>query len=239
MKTIIEKKVSNKVRCARWSILLSWFLPFREVRRGITFLLLLLSLPLMAQEKINGDVSKLSDGDLLFFSPAISNAITDVTSGIDGRPIDHVAIFLRIASRPYTLEAVRRGVVLQPIDSTIVRHTRNGESIFVGRIKDSLDVAASIANALDELGKPYDFYFEPTDSAVYCSELVEHSYRQIDGQKTFDGIPMSFHDASGKVTPYWTEYYRRAGKKVPEGEQGSNPGQLSRSSRIRILYQFL
>lgn len=207
------------------------------MKQTIIIALLLAALPLMAQEYINGSTEKLRDGDLLFFSPPVSNAITDVTSGFSGRSIDHVAIFLRVASSPYTLEAVRRGVVLQPIDSTVVRHSRNGESIYIGRVTDSLDVAASIANALKELGKPYDFFFEPTDSAVYCSELVERSYRQTDGQKTFSTIPMSFHDASGKVTAYWTEYYRRAGKAVPECCPGTNPGQLSRSRRMRIIYQ--
>lgn len=213
------------------------FILDKIMKHTIIIALLLASLPLMAQEYINGNTEKLRNGDLLFFSPATSNAITEVTSGFSGRSIDHVAIFLRVANMPYTLEAVSRGVVLQPIDSTVVRHSRNGESIYAGRVADSLDVAVSIANALKELGKPYDFFFEPTDSAVYCSELIERSYRQTDGQKTFSTIPMSFHDASGKITGYWTAYYQRAGKSVPEGVPGTNPGQLSRSRRLRIIYQ--
>ena len=40
---------------------------------------------------------------------------------------------------------------------------------------------------------------------------------------------------SGRITPYWHDYYARQGLQVPEGEPGSNPGDLSRSAAICIL----
>ncbi|SFG41188.1 YiiX/YebB-like N1pC/P60 family cysteine hydrolase [Prevotella sp. KH2C16] len=203
----------------------------------ILLLSLCLTQGLAAQPSLKGDCSHLRDADLLFFAPGKGNAITDVTSGFAGRGIDHVAIFVRIGGTPCTLEATHRGVIVQPMDSTIARHERRNEQVYVGRVRKGLDIPASLGNALRYLGKPYDFFFEPGDSALYCSELVQKSYCDKRGAAVFAPIPMSFHNDKGEITEYWKAYYRKAGRQVPEGAPGSNPGQLSRSKRIRILYQ--
>lgn len=180
-------------------------------------------------------LTDLRSGDLLFFAPAKDNAITKVTQGIGDVAIDHVAIVRAADSVITTIEAVHRGVVEMPIDSTWARTRQKSEAVIVGRINGGLDIPASIARALQHLGKPYDFFFEPSDSAIYCSELVQKAFVDIEGKPLFHTIPMSFHTPDGKILPYWTEYYRRAGKTVPEGAPGTNPGQLSRSRRLIIL----
>ena len=180
-------------------------------------------------------LTDLRSGDLLFFASAKDNAITKVTQGIGDVAIDHVAIGHRTNSSITTIEAVHRGVVEMPIDSTWARTRQKSETVIVGRINGGLDIPASIARALQHLGKPYDFFFEPSDSAIYCSELVQKAFVDIEGKPVFHTIPMSFHTPDGKILPYWTEYYRRAGKTVPEGALGTNPGQLSRSRRLIIL----
>ena len=180
-------------------------------------------------------LTDLRSGDLLFFAPAKDNAITKVTQGIGDVAIDHVAIVHRTNSSITTIEAVHRGVVEMPIDTTRARGTKKDDAGIAGRIKSGLDIPASVARALQHLGKPYDFFFEPSDSAIYCSELVQKAFVDIEGKPVFHTIPMSFHTPDGKILPYWTEYYRRAGKTVPEGAPGPNPGQLSRSRRLIIL----
>ena len=180
-------------------------------------------------------LTDLRSGDLLFFAPAKDNAITKVTQGIGDVAIDHVAIVRAADSVITTIEAVHRGVVEMPIDSTWARARQKSETVIVGRINGGLNIPASIARALQHLGKPYDFFFEPSDSAIYCSELVQKAFVDIEGKPLFHTIPMSFHTPDGKILPYWTEYYRRAGKTVPEGAPGTNPGQLSRSRRLIIL----
>ena len=50
---------------------------------------------------------------------------------------------------------------------------------------------------------------------------------------------MSVHDSTGVVTPYWKKYYERWHLKVPEGEPGSNPGNLSRSDKLTIIYKWI
>lgn len=176
-------------------------------------------------------VETLCEGDLLFCAKQGDNPITDVTQGVAGMKIDHVAIFHRVGGRTFALEAIHRGVCLTPIDSFMARR----EQVVAARLKDTVGVAQSVERAIKLLGKPYDFNFMPDDSAFYCSELVQKSYRYQDGTLVFKPIPMSFHDKTGKVTPYWRDYYARQGLQVPEGEPGSNPGDLSRNAAVYII----
>lgn len=196
-------------------------------------------------------VSDLRGGDLLFVVNGQGNNITDVTDGVDGLGIDHVAVF----SDGDVIEAIPKyGVVENPLDSFLVRLS-DGESVLVGRI-EGLDVEESVTNARKFLGKPYDDIFMPSDSAIYCSELVQKSFvfkdglkerdqnvKEVDSKATGSGtkhfvfgtIPMSFHDSTGNVTEFWTKFYSARGLAVPEGEPGTNPGQLSRDPNVKIL----
>ncbi len=206
--------------------------------KHLLLVLLLISANTFAQVKdIQGDFSMLKEGDLLFYYSQRDNPITDVTKGIDGKKISHVAIFHRKGKSAYALEATHRGVVLTPVDS-ISKH-RKEIHILVGRLKDTTNVAASVKEAMKYLGKPYDFYFDAGDSALYCSELVQLTYRNKSGKLIFSPIPMSFHNDKGEIIEYWKRYYAKVGRKVPEGEAGSNPGELSQSKAIDILYRLL
>lgn len=206
-------------------------------------------------------VSDLRGGDLLFVVNGQGNNITDVTDGVDGLGIDHIAVF----SDGNVIEAIPEyGVVENPLDSFLVRLS-DRESVLVGRI-EGLDVEESVTNARKFLGRPYDDIFMPSDSAIYCSELVQKSFVFKDRLKerdhnvkgmavvrddvkdmnpkvtgsgdkhfVFGTIPMSFHDSTGNVTEFWAKFYSARGLAVPEGEPGTNPGQLSRDPNVRIL----
>ena len=193
-------------------------------------------------------VSDLRDGDLLFVVNDLGNNITDVTVGVDGLKIDHVAVY----AGGNIIEAVPcHGVWRIPLDSFFVR-LAEADAVMVGRV-DGLDADASIGNAERFLGSPYDDIFMPDDSALYCSELVQKSFvfkercGEVDSagdqygkeedspQAVFGTIPMSFHDNSGNVTEFWTKFYAARGLKVPEGEPGTNPGQLSRDNNVKLL----
>lgn len=196
------------------------------------WLTLLLSAVCVSAQRLEGvGVGNLCEGDLLFCAQEKGNNITDVTQGVGGMKIDHVAIFHRQGGRTFALEAIHSGVGLTPIDSFMARR----EAVLAARLKDTLGVARSVERALEFIGRPYDFNFMPDDSAFYCSELVQKCYRDSRGELVFKPIPMSFHDKSGRITPYWHDYYARQGLQVPEGEPGSNPGDLSRSAAICIL----
>lgn len=176
---------------------------------------------------------QLKEGDLLFCVSPEDNPTTDVTQGVEEQKIDHVAIFHRQGEDSFALEAVFSGVRLTPID-TFLKHNPH---VLIGRLRDTANVSTSVLNAMQYLGRPYDFNFDSSDSAIYCSELVQKSYKDQKGRLIFEPIPMSFHDKNGKITPYWKEHYARQNLEVPEGEPGSNPGDLSRNKKIEILFE--
>lgn len=164
----------------------------------------------------------LSMGDLLFHVVEKGNAITDVTPGM----IDHVAI---VISKDSVIEAVSAGVKTTPLDSL-----RSQEGYYIiGKVRRA-DPILSIINARYFLGRPYDRLYLPDNEAIYCSELVQFSMVDYHGRRLLHPIPMSFHDASGHITPYWQEFYKKHGMEVPEGKPGSNPGELSQRHEVRI-----
>ena len=188
--------------------------------------LLCAALPLTAQ--------RLQEGDLLFCCTQEPNAITAVTSGVEGLSIDHVAVFHRIGGEegiPYVVEAVKPAVKLTPLDTFLCQNRH----VIIGRVNVDGTMKQCIRRCLAMVGKPYDDLYLPGDSAVYCSELVQMCYINPSGKLVFDPVPMSFHDATGQVTDYWQEFYQARGMKVPEGEPGSNPGELSRREQVTIL----
>ena len=176
----------------------------------------------------------LQEGDLLFCCSEEPNAITAVTSGVEQLPIDHVAIFHRIGGEhglPYVIEAVKPCVRLTPF----MTFASSNPMVIIGRVNTDVDIRASIRRCLNMVGKPYDDLYLPGDSAVYCSELVQMNYVTSRGELVFNAIPMSFHDDSGQVTDYWNAFYKQRGMKVPEGEPGTNPGELSRRHQVTII----
>lgn len=194
-------------------------------------LLLTISLQGVAQNL----AQQLQEGDLLFCVSAQGNHITQVTNGVEGLAIDHVGIVHLSKDSVYVLEAIHQGVVLTPIDSFL---QRRDSLVIATRLKDTTCVSRSVQRAMQYLGRPYDSLFMPSDAEFYCSELVQKNYLDADGQLVFKPIPMSFHDKTGKVTQFWKDYYARRGLQVPEGEPGSNPGDLSRSQKLRYLFRF-
>lgn len=165
----------------------------------------------------------LQQGDLLFHVTSQPNAITDVTPAM----IDHVAIVL---SKDSVIEAVSRGVVITPIDS--LRHHEG--YYLVARVKKA-NYKRSVENARHYLGRPYDTLYLPDNDAIYCSELVQFSYVDKHGNLLFQPVPMSFHDTTGHITPYWQQFYAEHDMHVPEGEPGTNPAELSRRQAIRLI----
>jgi len=194
------------------------------------------------------DLTALQQGDLLFniASPSrdgLSRAITSVAEGIDLQQVSHVAIVCREPDgQLYALEASsRHGVWLHPISSYFAESDHSAEGlplVLLGRLKDTTLATAAVERAKSYLGRPYDFQYLPSDSAIYCSELIQLSYFDATGEPLFPQVPMSFHDSTGAILPFWTEHYRQWDMAVPEGLPGTHPGGISRSDQIDIVGRF-
>lgn len=186
----------------------------------------------------------IDDGDLLFCieptGEGLSAAISAVTQGFDGAQVVHVGIACHRhdSTAIQLLEATpSHGVWLTSLSDFLDHNEHDALGnplVIVGRLRDTLGLAASIVRAHQYIGLPYDTLYMPDAAQIYCSELVQLSYLRPDGSAIFPTIPMSFSDSTGQIAPYWQQLYGQRGLAVPEGLPGTNPGAMSRDNALRL-----
>ncbi len=177
------------------------------------------------------------EGDLLFaYSATSGRAISQATvHDTTALPIYHVAIATWVGEKLYALEAIDEGVVLTPYEKFVER-TRSKGGMLVGRLRDRSGASQSVSNAMEHIGKPYDYLYMIDTQEIYCSELVQLSYVNGRGQRLFPLINMSFHGSDGRILDYWREHYAKHNMAVPEGALGTNPAQIAHDPAVEILH---
>ena len=177
------------------------------------------------------------EGDLLFaYSATTGRAISQATvHDTTALPIYHVAIATWVGEKLYALEAIDEGVVLTPYEK-FVKRTRSKGGMLVGRLRDRSGASQSVSNAMEHIGKPYDYLYMIDTQEIYCSELVQLSYVNGRGQRLFPLINMSFHGSDGRILDYWREHYAKHNMAVPEGALGTNPAQIAHDPAVEILH---
>ena len=185
-------------------------------------------------------LQNLHEGDLMFVVKETNNPITDATQGINGLKIDHVAIFHHTDSADYALEAYGKAVSLTPLTKFLDRAKgKEGKPLIaVGRVIVDCDMATSMSRALSYLAVHTTISICLMKKKIYCSELVQKSFVDHHGLPVFPTIPMSFHDKDGKILDAWVHFYAFYHREIPEGEPGTNPGQLSRDKAVKVAYDF-
>lgn len=124
------------------------------------------------------------------------------------------------------------------------------EKITVMRISAAgFDSHKSIKAVLSHIGEEYDWQYLPDNGKSYCSELVQESYQDKDGNLIFEAAPMNFLDSEGKLPDFWKRlFYTKDSKNsstangnpkadtvhqgVPQGVPGSNPNMLAASPKL-------
>ncbi len=187
-------------------------------------------------------------GDLFFQdldAGPLCDAIEKVTRGCRGAKFSHVGVVARSADGGViVIEAVPEGVQETALAEFLARSrdATGGPKVVVGRLRpphlDLIPGALEAGRAL--LGRPYDGVFAIDNDRYYCSELVYEVFRRANGGRPlFELVPMTFRDpATGTTMPAWTDYFRKLGAPVPEGEPGINPGGISRSPEIEIVHAY-
>ncbi|GEM79311.1 YiiX/YebB-like N1pC/P60 family cysteine hydrolase [Vibrio superstes] len=181
-------------------------------------------------------------GDLIFTqlgSP--SNAISSVTEGFKGARVNHVGIIVDTNKGKFVLEAFDPEVRLTSISVYLKRSwfgTPNPRYI-AARLKEQYQnlIPAAIKYGLNQRAVPYDERYLTDEDALYCSELIVDMFKNAnDGVEFFPESPMSFRDTeTGELHDYWVRHYNEQfGMPVPTGEPGSNPGNMSKDSKLYI-----
>jgi len=184
-------------------------------------------------------------GDLLFQvgkNSELNEAITEVTSGERDIHYTHIGIISIENDTVFVIEAIPPEVSKTLLD-TFLSRSANWEKkpmVAVGRLKPEYRevIPQALIRAKNLLGKPYDYVYSPDNDAYYCSELITFSFLNKQNMPIFEPIKMNFRDADGNLPVYWIEHFEKQNAEIPENELGSNPGELSKSEKIEIVYRY-
>lgn len=164
-------------------------------------------------------INNLQNGDLLFMrdNSEFSKAIIETT-----KEYSHVGIFfdgmIYHTSRKY-------GVVKQKLEDFL----REGNwDVDIFRYPE-IDCEIVQERAEKYLGCDYNHSFYPDNGCFYCSQYIAEIL------PIFDSIPMKFNDEEKDVSDYWKKYYDELGVDVPVGVLGTNPSQISKCEKIKLI----
>ncbi len=163
----------------------------------------------------------------------LSGAIASSTSPSDSSLMTvHVAILEVKGDSTWIIDAtIKHGVARYPLDTFLTDFRLKDGSLPVLEVKrprvSRKEAIQFIENAKTFIGQPYDVHFLPDNGAMYCSELVYHSYVEADGRHLFSEYPMNFLARDGQMPQYWIQLFALLGQEVPQGVMGTNPQAMS------------
>ena len=190
----------------------------------------------------------LREGDLLFQDldcGAVCDAIEKVTTGYKGANFSHVGIAAKDVNHNFVvIEASQSGVRAVPLQTFLGRSfdRQHRPKVVVGRLRTAFRhlIPSVLKEASALKGKPYDSLFVIDNERYYCSELIYEIFlRANNNTPVFTLQPMTFRDPDTSVTlAAWQEYFSQLGASIPEGQPGINPGGISRSPVLTIVYAY-
>ncbi|MHB9055413.1 MAG: YiiX/YebB-like N1pC/P60 family cysteine hydrolase [Paludibacteraceae bacterium] len=191
---------------------------------------------------------QLQNGDLLFSvgkgESDFLKAIQHATSIKQDIPFSHVGIVLIESNQTYILEAeTGNGVTKTPVDTFFAETAKlKGKPLMeAGRVKAQYryTIPGAVKNAQKYLGRKYDYAYDESNDAVYCSELVRFSFLDSLGKPVFPPLAMSFKDKeTGQPDSYWVKHFQKLKTPIPEGKPGTNPADMAKSDIIEIVHRY-
>ena len=186
---------------------------------------------------------ELQEGDLLFQdldSSPLCDAIELVTPGYKDANFSHIGLVVLDNDTLKVLEAIPPKVVLTDMKNFLNRsHDTEGRSkIIAGRLKDKFQhsIKDAIIYAKGKMGIRYDEVFLMNNNSYYCSELIFEAFEK---DSIFKLNPMNFlNPETNDTLNIWKNYYSKLGIKIPQNEPGINPGIMSLSDKIDIIYYY-
>lgn len=137
----------------------------------------------------NAHAQTLKVGDIIFHKSQStqSKAITEAS----GSEWTHVGILVASAGKWYVAEAVGP-VKATPLQDFINRGKNKEYRIYRFKHFNPKTMELALHNAIKRQNKPYDIYFEMSDSRTYCSELVYKAMLEVTGKEV--GTMQKFKD---------------------------------------------
>ncbi len=191
------------------------------------------------------DSIPVQEGDLLFQKAEcgpLCDAIEEVTVGYHNLKFSHIGLVFKKAETFFIIEAISKGVSITPLSEFLHRSqdSLGHPLIAIGRLKPAYHslIKPAITFALEYLGKPYNVSFNFNSDTYYCSQLIYLAFLKANlGLPFFNLQPMTFKSPkTHDFYPVWKDYFQSLNLPIPEGDSGINPGGISLSPKLDIIY---
>lgn len=202
----------------------------------------------LLQSSSNGKPNTLQNGNLIFqeaCSGNVSDAIKGVTSSIGEYNFTHVGIvWIDQEKDTFVIEATPPIVSVTSLQNYLYpEDDRNcPPKSVVFRLNQEYQqlIPEAIKEALKLVGKEYDYAFILNNDKYYCSEFIYDIFlKSNNNQPVFELNTMTFKaNGSDEFLSNWIEYYKKLNQPIPEGELGINPGAMSKSDVLEIIFEY-
>lgn len=218
-----------------------------SISRFLFLLFFGLSSYLVSAQQVSNDTFGFKEGDLVFQELScgpLCEAIVRVTQSWENRKFNHIGMVYAQGDTLMVLEAIGEKVQGIPLMEFLSRSQspEGAPLVVVGRLKQAYEklIPEALKFGLSQLGRPYDHEFINDNEAYYCSELIYDAFMEANnGEEIFTLNPMTFKDPdTGQTFSVWEKYYADLGLEVPEGLPGCNPGGLSLSDKLDIVFEY-
>ncbi len=186
----------------------------------------------------------IQEGDLLFQdldSSPLCDGIEQVTNGFNDMNFSHIGIATNINKKTYILEAFD-GVDTVDLEEFLNRslNEKNQPKVVVGRLKKDYQnlIPLAITHGISLIDLEYDEEFKINNGKFYCSELIYEIFLVSNNNKEFFELKPMTYKLNGETLPIWKEYFKKLNVLIPENEPGINPGGISLSPKINIIYNY-
>ena len=212
-----------------------------QIQRNSVFLYLVLLINIGCANK---QPFTFQNGDLFFQnldSSPLCEAIELVTSGFNNGNFSHMGILIQINKKNYILEAFVNGVDTVPLNIFLNRSVNKQKpKVIVGRLKEEYShlIKPALELGLKLINTKYDNEFNIKNEKLYCSELIYEIFYQANNKKPIFHLEPMTYKYQGKTLKSWIDYFQKQNIPIPENQLGINPGGISLSKKLNIIYNY-
>lgn len=173
------------------------------------------------------------EGDVVFQSLPRSPLVNAI-EGVSRSPYSHCALVARKDGQWIVYEAFHR-VEATPLRTFLFRGREHGFAVYRLRPSYRDFVPATIENATQYLGRPYDVRYRMDDEQIYCSELIFKAYRQASAGDEL-GKPIRLGDLNWRPFVATIEHFE--GGPAPLDREIITPQALAAAPELELVTSF-
>ncbi|MBM4074579.1 MAG: hypothetical protein FJ267_02895 [Planctomycetes bacterium] len=170
------------------------------------------------------------EGDILFQSLPRSQLVNAI-EGVSESPYSHCGIATKQNGKWVVYEAFRN-VEVTPLKEFVFRGRNHGFAVYRFKSDYQKFIPATIENAKNYLGRPYDVRYRMDDDRIYCSELIYKAYRESSGQQL--GKLVRLGDLNWHPFDETIRYFE--GGPVPLDREMITPKDMAEANQLELVF---